>query len=647
MNKLHLFVFSGVLSLWLVFQGLPTVLGKEALLYLTYPILLFTVALWGWSLFALGRRYPSLLKRLLPSSQTAWLAILLAGAFHLLIQPFGFKIVLDEVILSACAQILHLTRVAGLAQWANDNAGSYEFIGLFLDKRPFLFPFILSLVHDLSGFRYQNVFVLNGTFTLLLMTALYCMGKVVGGHRGGILALLLTITLPVLSIMACSGHFEILNLLLLSLILLLSLFYLRQPDDTTLVPLVLTLVLLAQVRYENALYLFAFGLLILSGWKQAGRVILPWPVLLSPLLLVMVGLHLFFILNGPKAYFQTGPSDRVATFSLAYVPENLESAVRFFFGIGGRYANSFLLTVAGLAALLLFLHFAWTRSRKDRKLSAPVQVLIALMGASGLLACVILIFNYGLLDHYITSRLSLPLYLFLILLVPFVARRYGKALLVLGLLTGLVASAGHFFLMPEIGSPQKPSQLALAVLGFSGLAIWIWKGTPWKGKIGAMQGLTVLVALYILTIALPLAHDRPFSQRYQSDKVITAELAFLHQQKPRENFLWVTAAPFTAFLNQVNCAPPYLLNAEPQLAHQYLDSGRYESVYASRIFNLNPDGSATLMEPKDYLDPALFHLEIVKSQPLGMEKRHEIVRLTVLPQRTARETDADADVALP
>lgn len=645
MNKLLLFVSSGILSLWLVFQGLPAVLDEEALLYLTYPVLFFTMALWGWSLFALQRRHSSLIKRVLPKQRTAWLTILVAGAFHLLIQPFGFKIVLDEVILSSSAQILHLTRVAGLARWANDNAGTYEFIGLFLDKRPFLFPFLLSLVHDLSGYRYQNVFLLNGVLTLLLMTALYCLGKAFCGHKGGILALLLTITLPVLSIMASSGHFEILNLLLLCLILLLSLLYLRHPDEATLVPLVLTLVLLAQVRYENALYLLAFGLLILSGWKQAGRVILPWPVLLSPLLLVTVGLHLFFVLTGPRTYFQPGPSGREATFSLAYASDNLESAVRFFFGIGGRYANSFLLTVAGLAALLFFLHYAWTRSRTNRKVNEPAQVLFVLMGATGLLACVILIFNYGLLDHYITSRLSLPLYLFLLLLVPFATRRYGQALLVAGLLIGLIATAGHFFLMPEIGSPQQPSQLALAVCGFCGVSLWIWKSPRWRGSKGAMHGLNALVGLYILTISLPLAHDRPFSQRYKSDKVIATELAFLRQQKPEESFLWVTSAPFTAFLSKVNCAPPYLLNADPQLARQYLDSDRYKSIYASRVWNLHPDGSPTLMEPKDYLDPALFHLEVVNSQPLGMERRHEIVRLTVLPQGTASE--ADADVALP
>jgi hypothetical protein len=46
-------------------------------------------------------------------------------------------------------------------------------IDTFLDKRPYFFSFLIALLHDLTGYRLENVFVLNAALTLATLAAVY------------------------------------------------------------------------------------------------------------------------------------------------------------------------------------------------------------------------------------------------------------------------------------------------------------------------------------------------------------------------------------------------------------------------------------------------------------------------------------------
>src|SRR5690606_24632616 len=136
------------------------------------------------------------------------------------------------------------------------------------------FPLLLSFCHDLAGYRPENVFVLNGLLSFLL---LYCTGRIARrlgqSELAGILAVVLLGGLPLLALNATGGGFEVLNLLMIVTTLGLGWRYVEHPSSRTLSAFVLSGVLLAQTRYESALFIPVVGILILLGWWRSKKVL--------------------------------------------------------------------------------------------------------------------------------------------------------------------------------------------------------------------------------------------------------------------------------------------------------------------------------------------------------------------------------------
>ena len=104
-------------------------------------------------------------------------------------------------------------------------------------------------------------------------------------------AVALMATLPLLGQNATGAGMELHNLTMIALVAALAVLYLRAPDDARLVALVLGAVLLSQSRYESVIFVLPTLVVIVLGWLRAGRVLLPWPVVLAPLLLVPYAWH--------------------------------------------------------------------------------------------------------------------------------------------------------------------------------------------------------------------------------------------------------------------------------------------------------------------------------------------------------------------
>jgi hypothetical protein len=96
-----------------------------------------------------------------------------------------FKVVADEVVLGSTAMQMHFERQAAVIVRGYDYAGNFTPLNVYVDKRPLVFPFLLSLVHDLTGYRVANVFVLNGLLSLALTALFYLLGCRLGGPPAG------------------------------------------------------------------------------------------------------------------------------------------------------------------------------------------------------------------------------------------------------------------------------------------------------------------------------------------------------------------------------------------------------------------------------------------------------------------------------
>jgi len=186
-----------------------------------YWVVLLAFTLFAWCFFrSLRDTGPEL--RTMRGWWRAGLLVLGATVLLHLHERHEFKVVADEVVLGSTAMQMHFERQAAVIVRGYDYAGNFTPLNVYVDKRPLVFPFLLSLVHDLTGYRVANVFVLNGLLSLALTALFYLLGCRLGGPPAGAAAVLLLCSVPLVAQNATGGGFELLNMVMIVLTLWLG-----------------------------------------------------------------------------------------------------------------------------------------------------------------------------------------------------------------------------------------------------------------------------------------------------------------------------------------------------------------------------------------------------------------------------------------
>lgn len=411
--RLALTGVSAVLAVYLGFLGVSVAAAESFVKQCGYYVVLATFALF---LRALWRLWSA--RSASTDGPLRWQQMLLVagvvGVFSLLAvqaEPFQSKILNDEFVLQSTAFNMHFFRDVAMMVRGYDIQGMFVSTDSYLDKRPCFYPFLISLFHDLTGYRLLNAHLLNA---LLMPTALglaFVFSRQLAGWRGGLLAVVLLGSLPLLGQNATGSGMELLNIVMILATMVLSVIYLRAPDEASLAALGFTAVLLAQSRYESALFALPVALVVGVGWLRARRFVLPWEALLVPLLMVPGALQSKVLSNSPLMWELTEKAS--SRFSLEYFAGNALGAWQFLFSRSIELANSPLLSAVGLGALFWSLWRLGSTLPAWRTVPAPGLVLAA-FGLT-IAANTLLVFCYywaSFVDR-MASRLSLPLHLLL------------------------------------------------------------------------------------------------------------------------------------------------------------------------------------------------------------------------------------------
>jgi 4-amino-4-deoxy-L-arabinose transferase-like glycosyltransferase len=180
---------------------------------------------------------------------------MVSAAVFLAVTP-AFRVLADEANLVGVSKNLFFRRTANFAvtgKWYFENFWS---INEATDRRPALFPFLVSLLHTVRGYHYENAFHLNAIVFVLFVFSSYRLAKSLGGELFGIAAAILVAANPNTLVAVRSAGFDFLSAFLLLVVIQSAHDHLAQPSPRTLATLVLNLCLLAHVRYE--------------GWALAG-----------------------------------------------------------------------------------------------------------------------------------------------------------------------------------------------------------------------------------------------------------------------------------------------------------------------------------------------------------------------------------------
>lgn len=372
-----------------------------------YYTIAFTFAWTIWAVIKAGPGWAKLTPRL--SRREAWALGATIGGLSLvavLTVHYSYKVLFDEFVLQATAWSLHEAREVGAIVRGYDVLGVFTTFQNYLDKRPFFFAFLVSLIHDLTGYREANMFALNTALLPVVLGLLYLLARRLAGHVAALAAVCALGAFSLLAQNATGSGMEMLNLAMLLWVMLLATWYLAAPDEPRLTVLLLSTVLLAQSRYESGLYVLPAALVVLEGWRRAGRLILPVAAMLTPALLIPYALHNTY-LSGTPMLWELREGD-AARFGAVYLLSNLKHAWAFFFNFSGGLPNSWWLAVAGIPALLAAACLSVASLKSWRAAKATYFALIIFGAAIWANLGLLMFYYWGNLDDPIVSRLSLP-----------------------------------------------------------------------------------------------------------------------------------------------------------------------------------------------------------------------------------------------
>jgi hypothetical protein len=386
-----------------------------------------------------------------------WVSVAIIGlgtSVLLAHETYGFKIVMDEIMLLGTSMSMHLDKTVLTPLRGSDIQGAFVILDGLMDKRPLFFPFLVSLLHDLTGYRPANAFILNGGLTVVFLALVNLTGRLLAGRMAGWLAVALFAGLPLLAHNATGGGFELLNLVMILATMLLGARFVAKRDSAALTAFCFSALLLAQVRYESVIYILPVALIVLYVWKCEGRPILTWPVVIAPLLMVHYPLqHRIFDLRA-SAWEMASRPGYSTPFSPTYITENLSHTLNFFFARPSEQPNSLVLSVLGCVAIPFFALLVMKRIRRlEEERPAVVATTLFALGFAAQFALMMCYF-WGKFDDPVIRRLSLPTHLGMVIAIVAVlpqitqvfARRLVFAVAVLGLVaSGVPSMASHAY----------------------------------------------------------------------------------------------------------------------------------------------------------------------------------------------------------
>lgn len=318
--------------------------------------------------------------------------------------PPSFRVLADETNLMGTALSMYEDRQVTNIHEALFYLEGFDPILRFPDIRPAFFPFLVTVAHAVLGYSAYNGFVVNAIAGVFALFCFYLFLARWFSPQTSLLGMLLLASFPTFVLWVTSSGFEIVNLLFVILAFLFLDRYLQTGRGRHAERLGLTLVLLAQIRYESALFLLLLIPVGIRFFRQRDLTGIRGRMAVLPLLLLPVAWQRMSMKT--EAAYQV--SDGYSLFSTASLLKNLNGAWQFFAessASGGTLPAVFFLAVIGAGWAVL--HVARSIVRSPR-LSARARILFSTVaGVYGILAIVTLAYAWGDFTKPYTGRLAI------------------------------------------------------------------------------------------------------------------------------------------------------------------------------------------------------------------------------------------------
>jgi hypothetical protein len=314
----------------------------------------------------------------------------------------GYRVLADEANLVGVSKNLFLNRTANFATTGKWYFENYWNLNLTIDRRPALFPFLVSLIHTLRGYHPENAFHTNAIIFALLVFSSYRLAKMLNGELFGVAAAILVASHPNTLVAARSAGFDLLSSLMLLIVVKSFIEYANQTTPKRLAVLSLNLCVLAHVRYEGwallitaLIALLAMRMLRRSQVQGYGLLYSFIPIFLLPRYWQAVA----------KAHDAEQPMS-VSLFSISNFIHNSREYLRLVLRpleVAG--AHSPLVIVLGLGGLILVVSSVVGNLNSLRRLSLNTKYTIFTAALFGLEMVIAFSYTWGKSLHPASARL--------------------------------------------------------------------------------------------------------------------------------------------------------------------------------------------------------------------------------------------------
>ena len=311
-----------------------------------------------------------------------------------------FKTLSDETNLLSVSMSMLNDKICYNATMGKYYYGNFNSINNEIEKRPLVFPFMVNLVHTLTGFRYQNPFILNFIVMFLLLSGIYISVRAFLDPASSIAAMLLVISYPVITIFGTSGGFDLLNSAFFVLIMAGTYYFIKNPSSVSLAFVLASLLVFSNIRYESIAFLVLIPALLWRRitWehlKGCSYLVFAAPLLCLP--------YIWQRLLRPDAY-QNQPE--IPLFSFGSMIKNTELFFKNLIDFNHYLPYAGFITIA---SIIIFIYLIVEILRKKVDLKNNGYFLFVLIAAVLAIALIYFSHFFGDYTHPSSARLFITL----------------------------------------------------------------------------------------------------------------------------------------------------------------------------------------------------------------------------------------------
>lgn len=337
----------------------------------------------------------------------------------------GYRVLADEANLIGVSKNLFYQRTANFATTGKWYFENYWNINLTTDRRPALFPFLVSLLHVVRGYHPENAFHVNAIIFTCFVFSSYRLAKLLGGELFGAASAVLVAVHPNTMVAARSAGFDLLSSFMLLIVIKSFIEFANQNSPKRLAILALHLCILAHVRYEGwalfiaaSVVLLAFRMVRRDQLRGYGPLYSIIPIFLLPRYWQAVA----------KAHDAEQPLS-ASLFSISHFIQNTREYLRLVLRpleVGG--AHSPLLIILAGFGLLLVLYGLITEYRTKNLSALSLKYAVFIGVLVGLETVISFSYAWGKSLHPASARLFIWLDTFVALNAAWFLTAFAKRL---------------------------------------------------------------------------------------------------------------------------------------------------------------------------------------------------------------------------